>query len=462
MNADEMEARPEKVLPLEPGEKFPDEAPPARAGGGRASGLSLLSLLLAGIALVIAAWMWWQGEQSRSQQLSAWQAQQQHYQDELKRLEDMLAAAQDSSSRQSSELSSGLQQRVQALEAMRNEGEDFRSETSAWSRSAQAALEDSQARLNSMDEKLRNLAARSAESDTELELEEIEYLLRMAQERLELFGDTRNADRALQLADQQVQAFDNPMFIGLRREIAAARQALTAADVPDMVIIGSEIDGLQDRLALLPFRSGLQQTEPDASVDGTPAEQHWWERLKATLSGLVTVRRVDDAELAMPVLADQLALRQRAWLQVEQARLAALGREQAIYQESLAQAEATVQRWFAADDPQVKLVISGLQSLQQRNVDPPMPDISAPWVTLRSIREGGLTTVPQAVEPAAGPVSSPATNTVDEVEEPALVTPDNSTEELPGEAAPGDHAADEADEDGANQPAPGPELEDAR
>lgn len=364
--------------------------------------------------MALAGWMWWQGDQASRQQQLAWQAQQQQYQDELKRLESSLAAAQDSSSRQSSELSSGLQQRLQALEQRRDTAEDFRSETTAWTRSAQAALEESQARLNSLDDKLRTLSARSAESDTELELEEIDYLLRMAQERLELFGDTRTADRALQLADQQVLAFDNPMFIALRREIAAARRALAAADVPDMVTLGAELDGVQDSLSQLPFHSGTEQAGTTTEAAGETADLPWWERLKNTLSGLVTVRRVADAELAMPVLADQLALRQRAWLQIEQARLAALSREQSIYRDSLAQAEATIQRWFTADDPRVKLAISSLQSLQQRNVDPPMPDISAPWNTLRSLRNAGLSPAPvqapageSAGEPAIEPGNEP-------------------------------------------------------
>jgi uroporphyrin-3 C-methyltransferase len=437
VNADELEAR-------------PADKPPVPPQGRNSAGLNWLALLLAAAALVLAGWMWWQGEQDRSQQQTAWQAQQQLYQDELARLEASLAAAQDSSTRQSSELSSDLQHRLQALEETQNAGEDFRSETSAFSRSAQAALEDSQARLNSLEENLRNLSARSGQSDTQLELEEIDYLLRMAQERLELFGDTRNADRALQLADQQIEAFDNPMFIALRREIAAARQALAAADVPDMIKLGAELDGLQDSLEQLPFRTGVVETASSEPVDAAATtEQPWWERLKATLSSLVTVRRVDDAELAMPVLADQLALRQRAWLQIEQARLAALSREQTLYQDSLAQAEATITRWFAGNDPQVKLAISGLQALQQRNVDPPMPDISAPWTTLRSLREAGLSPAPQAAEPAAEAGPEAAT----ESSETTVVPAAESMEE----SAPDDQA--DADSDAVTdtdaEPAPG-------
>lgn len=480
MNADELEARPAEFpaagtaaqgvddqasrSSAKPVPGAPAEKPPLHSNGRNSSGLIWLALLLAAAALVLAGWMWWQGEQERRQQQTAWQAQQQLYQDELKRLEASLAAAQDSSSRQSTELSSDLQQRLQALEATQSAGEDFRSETSAFSRSAQAALEDSQARLNSLDEKLRNLSARSAQSDTQLELEEIDYLLRMAQERLELFGDTRTADRALQLADQQVQAFDNPMFIALRREIAAARQALAAADVPDMITLGAELDSLQDSLEQLPFRTGVTEAASTESVDtGAAVEQPWWERLKATLSSLVTVRRVDDAELAMPVLADQLALRQRAWLQIEQARLAALSREQAIYQDSLAQAEATISRWFAADDPQVKQAIAGLQTLQQRNVDPPMPDISAPWTTLRSLREAGLSPTARAAGQSAGqdsgqtarPPATPAAEaatensddaSVPEAELPEVPAPgdetDAGTESAPGQADTGPGQAD--------------------
>lgn|GEM_PF-866166 len=429
VNTDEIEQKPAGSVAADQSDhRITDEAiekvladpSPAKRSG---AGLSALALLLATLALAISAagWMWWQSEQAQQQQTALWQTQQEYYQDELKRLESSVAALKDSSSQQSSALTVDLQQRLQTLESRQSADEDFRSETLAWSRAAQAALEDSQSRLSAMDDKLRNLSARSAQSTTELELEEIDYLLRMAQERLELFGDTRSADRALQLADQQVVAFANPMFIALRREIAAARQALAAADVPDMIALGAEFDKLQDGLPNLAFGSSKAESSPvDESV---AAELPWWQRLKNALSGLVTVRRLNDAEWAMPVLADQLALRQRAWLQVEQARLAALSREQDLYQEALAQTQTTIGRWFAADDPEVKLSLSSLQSLQQRNVDPPMPNISGPWNTLRSIRAAGLPVAPQAAPQAAAKEDS----------EPATEVP--ATESAPMESA---------------------------
>jgi uroporphyrin-3 C-methyltransferase len=429
VNADEPEQK--SAASLDP---FPPATPPqAGAVGprpGSSNGLMWTALLLAGLALLVAGWIGWQGRGAANQQAALMRAQQQQYQDELqnelKRLEAELAAVRSAASQQSSTLDSDLQQRLQALEADTTASADFRSESAAWTRSAQAALEDSEARLNQVDERLRTLSARSAEADAELELEEIDYLLRMAQERLQLFGDVRNADRALQLADQQVVAFDNPMFIALRREIAAARQALAATDPVDLVTLGAELDRIQDGLAGLPFRSATGQADPlAATTNATGADLPWWEKLKNVLSGLVTVRRVADDEMALPALADQQALRQRAWLQAEQARLAALSREQPLYLASLQQAEATIQRWFDAEDEQVKQSLASLGNLQQRNVDPPMPDISGPWTTLRSLREAGLS--PAAVVPAApvpgaggGAESAPAAQAGEEPQTPAM------------------------------------------
>jgi uroporphyrin-3 C-methyltransferase len=402
------------------------------------------ALLLAAIAVLVASWMWWQGRQAQQAlqaQTGQWQTQLQQQQDELKKLEAALAAVKSSASQQSTAVSDDLQQRLQMLEAAAESAgqasNDFRAESSAWNRSAQAALEDTQARLNAVDERLRGVAARSADADAELELEEIDYLLRMAQERLQLFGDSRNADRALQLADQQVLAFDNPMFIALRREIAAARQALAATDQVDMVALGAELDSLQDSLANLPFRiSGAESVPSSSATNVTGAESPWWDKLKKTLSGLVTVRRVDEAELAMPALADQQALRQRAWLQMEQARLAALSREQTLYQDSLSGAQATISRWFASEDPQVQQTLSSLKALQLRHVDPPMPDISGPWTTLQSLRNAGLS--PTASPPDTAPVTSPAsappeTAVESPPEEQPVLPPESQSEVLPEE-----------------------------
>jgi len=414
MRADELDPKPAEPAHATAGRESARSVGEVREGAAikrPGAGLALLALLLAALALLAAAWMWWQAGAVRKQQAMQLQTQEQQYQVGLQRLEQALASAQDSASRQAGSQSAAqvgdFQRRLQILEATQSANDDFRSETMTWTRSAQAALEDTQARLNALDERLRNLAARSAQSDSELELEEIDYLLRMAQERLQLFGDTRNADRALQLADHQFVAFDNPMFIALRREIAAARQALAATDVPDIVTLAAELDKVQDSLAALPFK--ISEYETAARSQSNDTDISWWQRLKNSLSGLITVRRVADDELGLPALADQQALRQRAWVQIEQARLAALNREQEIYQDALLQAEATLTHWFAADHSEVRLALSGLKALQQRNVNPPMPDISGPWNTLRSIRGAGLSpTLAPPPAPTSAPASVPA------------------------------------------------------
>ncbi len=443
VNADELDPKPAEPVSATVGmesarsrDEVREVAAPRRSGAG-------LSVLLAAVALAAAAWMWWQQQQQATQL----QVQQQQYQAELQRLEQALASVKESTSQQSSsqitaqisDLGGDLQQRLRALEATQTANENFRSESSAWTRSAQSALEETQSRLNGVDERLRTLTARSAQSDSELELEEIDYLLRMAQERLQLFGDTRNADRALQLADHQVVAFDNPMFITLRREIAAARQALAATDVPDMAALSAELDKVQDSLVSLPYKTS--EYEPAVQSGSESAELSWWQRLKNSLSGLITVRRVADDGLALPALADQQALRQRAWLQIEQARLAALSREQEIYHNALMQAEATITRWFAADDAQVRLSLSGLQALQQRNVNPPMPDISAPWNTLRSIRDAGLS---PTVAPTENPIEAPTPA-------PAVATPPETFSRSRSQVPAGDEAANGTDGEAAEE-----------
>lgn len=460
MNADELDPKPAEPVSATAGirssmsrDELRELAAPKKRSG---AGVSVLALLLAAIALAAAVWMWWQAGAAQRRQATQLEVQQQQHQAELQRLEQALASLQDSASRQSDSLGGDMQQRLQALEATQVDNETFRSETSAWTRSAQAAMEDTQARLNAVDERLRTLTARSAQSDSELELEEIDYLLRMAQERLQLFGDTRNADRALQLADHQVVAFDNPMFIALRREIAAARQALAATDMPDMVTLAAELDQVQDSIATLPFKTSEYESAEQAA--GGSTELSWWQRLKNSLSGLITVRRVADDGLALPALADQQALRQRAWLQIEQARLAALSREQEIYLNALKQSEATLTRWFAADHAEVRLSISGLQALQQRNVNPPMPDISGPWNTLRSIRDAGLSptmastaapSVAAKVAPAAtAEIISPSRSETGALDDPAKEAPEESVETANAEPEKekGDDAAADSDQ----------------
>jgi len=228
----------------------------------------------------------------------------------------------------------------------------------------------------------------------------VDYLLRLAQERLALFADVKSADRALEIAGRHIEAFDNPMYLGVEREITAARQKLSLLQLLDFEQLEQKLDVLQSSLVSLTFKGEGGISEPRQET-----ESGLWARVRNAFSGLVTVHRSTSEEEQLPVLADQELIRQRAWLQLEVARWAAARRDQDAYAASLERFSDALQRWF---EPPGGGVMDTLEELHQLNVDPSMPDISPPWTALRAL-QGISVSRPSGTEPATQAESLPDT-----------------------------------------------------
>lgn len=390
----------ESILPSVNYSNF-ETAKPGRA-------LVALALVLALASLGGSSWIWWQSQHAVDGAAEHVSAELQRRGDDLTRLESRLgileAQVSNLAAADSSERLGKVEQGVASLQSSVGNWQSWQAETAASTRSMQAAIEGDQARLAGAEARLAVLSARDMSSSAQLDLAEVAYVVRLAQERLQLFGDTRTAAQALKIADQQIAASDNPSYIALQREIAEALQKLSLVKEPDYPALYRSIDTLQSDLFSLPFKGQGSPAEATTVVEDTG----WWARIRQAFSGLVTVRRSTGDENATPVLADQELIRQQAWLELEVARLAAMRRDRASWSAALNRLSALLERWFEPSGFGLQGVQTLLDTLQAADVDPPMPDISAPWVTLQAIRNSGApvpsrqeTTLPPATEPDA-------------------------------------------------------------
>ncbi len=320
--AAETRAKPEPKPKPEPG--IEPEPKPRRGG----SALAFLALLIALAAAAGTAWMWWQdqasGDSTSAQLLS-----------EVSRLESndshLSAQLQDLSKAIDSLSAAGYADTVDELKARSSEEraqleamQQALQQQLALTRSQQEATDAMHGRLLAAEAALAAASGRELDARGELDLAEVDYLLRLANERLQLFSDPVAAERALVLADAHLAALDNPSYLGVRRAIAAARSDLAAVDLPDDLVIAGQLDAMQKAIPTLRFP---EATVPTAGT-AQEAEEGWWEKLKATFASLVTVRRSTDEENRRISLQDQDYVRQRLWLQLEVAHLALMRHDQ--------------------------------------------------------------------------------------------------------------------------------------
>lgn len=365
---------------------------PARSDGGTSSGIGWLALLLALAALAYNGYEWWQSRgdarQGNTQQLainSLRQAQS--------GLDQSLQAIQERLNRAEQQDRSGavaaLRSDVTALQARLAElGLNAAGDT-ALLEAVQIAVSDLAHRIGDAETSIAALAVRSDTPEKRMDLAEVDYLLRLAGERLALFSDLDSADKALELADAQLEALDDPLYLPVRRRISESRGVLQQLPRPDVVQISAQIAGLQSSLGLLPFpgETPVAVNVPDQAEPGL------WQKVKNALKPLVTVRRRVDENQELS-LDDKDLLRQGLWLQLESARLAIMRNDPLAWKLSLSRADASLSDRFDTNSRQVQETLNEIRELSAVPMAGALPDVSGAWRQLRLLREGAAAQAP--------------------------------------------------------------------
>lgn len=378
------------------------EKKPRRAG----SALALPAFIFAFAALAGTAWMWWQGEMAGEQSEDRVFTEIAHLKSADSKLSLELTQVQGEMEslvgNNNSAQISALHERLETDRVKTDSLDQTIRDQLALSRTLQSATESMHGRLLAIEAALAGMSSQELDAGGELDLAEVDYLLRLANERLKLFSDPLAADQALEIADRHLAAMDNPMYLGVRQEIATARGELAAVNMPDYVGITSQLEAIQEITARLAFRGSAPVSQEFESGE----ETGWWEKVKSVFGNLVTIRRSTVQENERISLEDKDYIRQRLWLQLEIAHLSLMRREQAAFRKSLEQVRETLSIWFDSADGAYRSANRGIDELLVLEIELDVPDISAPWATIRLVREGRPRPLPAhsaaaPIEPAA-------------------------------------------------------------
>ncbi len=288
-------------------------------------------------------------------------------------LEQALADAQQERARMKTRLDAFEQAHAEALEAHAN------------------ALTQKQQRLHAaLIERLNEVANQAPPTEREWRLAEVEYLLRVANHRLLMEQDLATALDLLGSADALLASLNDPGLHLVRAALADERLALKGLVVADVQGLYLRLDSIKRGLSAL--ARAMPEFGPPPVVE-TPADAGPPERLEdrvlEQLRGLVRFRRIEPD--AMPVIAPEEAayLDLNLRLMLEQAQLAALKRDQVVYQASLGNAHEWAARYLNAEDPQVLATLNTLLSLREIPLDSSLPDISGSLDALLEVRRKG-------------------------------------------------------------------------
>lgn len=238
-------------------------------------------------------------------------------------------------------------------------------------------------------DKIEELQAREALSSADLErswaLQEIEYLLTMANQRAQLVHDVDGALQALQMADERIKALSDYRLHPLRALIAEEVMALEALADVDVAGIALKLQTAANTVSTLRVKKGPEvnaaddgaaTTEPAADAGWKQAAGEIWQQLRS----MVVIRHDQSGESAVLVPEQRYFLYQNLRLQLESARLALLNADEASYQHAIKTAVAWLRQYFTGD--QRDALLSTLENLQSQQIKVAIPDIagSLNWV----------------------------------------------------------------------------------
>jgi uroporphyrin-III C-methyltransferase len=240
-------------------------------------------------------------------------------------------------------------------------------------------------RSRHVEDAIANLAEQRLTGRDALALNEAEFLLQLAEERLELFHDAQAALAAYRLADSALAAAEDPVFAGVRQTIGAEMQALQAAKPLETNATLAALERVRASLGNLPAKAA-HPTAPQAPPS----------RFEALLQQFVHISSDHDAA---PESRDLELARSLAAIDLRAAQAALLARDPAAYSAALARTRASLDAGFDTNAPAVKDDLAELDRLASAPLAPTLPELGSALRDLRNLRATRALAQPRA--PAA-------------------------------------------------------------
>ncbi|MFT4763444.1 MAG: uroporphyrin-3 C-methyltransferase [Oleispira sp.] len=229
-------------------------------------------------------------------------------------------------------------------------------------------------------------------------LAEAEYLLRLANQRLSLEKDWQGAEAILVAADNVLAEADNPLISSVRQLLAKELQALRAVPTVDLTGAVARLQAVQDQINQLEWvpRTLPQVTAVIETVAPEAAQTALDKFLTKAWAGIGTIVRIreNDKALPAPLTPDQrYYLQQNMNLMLEQAQVALVRQQEALYKQSIARTLAWLEEFSMVKDVKTTAVKETLVELSSWNVAPEFPEISGSLLKLRQLLDQQRRTV---------------------------------------------------------------------
>jgi uroporphyrin-3 C-methyltransferase len=277
------------------------------------------------------------------------------------------------------QINSQQQQQAERFTSLEDELATVQSDYSRQQRELSKLIEQLQAQSDKLEEFISRETLTSDELKRTWALQEIQYLLNVANQRALLAHDVDGAIRALNMADKQIQALSDYRLHPLRALIAEEVMDLEALADIDTAGIAIKLQTAANHVQTLRVKKGpeVELDESESLSSAAQVDAGWKQALEdiwQQMRSLVVIRHDQTGEAAVLVPEQRYFLYQNLRLQLESARLALLNADNDNYQHSLQTAIDWLQQYFTGD--QRDAMLNTLKQLQDSQINISIPDIS--------------------------------------------------------------------------------------
>lgn len=251
-------------------------------------------------------------------------------------------------------------------------------------------------------EQVTNLQARlqhhlAPKTDHDWQIEEVAFLLRLANQELHLTGVKAPSLAALKEADLLLGKLGSVSYLPVRQQLAKDIASLEALAEPDLITISQGINALTVELSAqlsqaLPQPAQKLEEFANSTEQATAPENSIWQEYKQkainTLNEAVVVHQVDQPLASALDSESRQSLHQLILLRLENLRLMAIQRQDKSYHQQIALIRDTLQAYYPKE--QATALLEHLNNLDQLNLQPQLPDISASLKQLEKARSTDL------------------------------------------------------------------------
>jgi uroporphyrin-3 C-methyltransferase len=293
------------------------------------------------------------------------------------------------------ELARGADQRKRELDSLRSRVAD----ADGVNKSVREELLGLGERSRHLEDAVANLAEQRQSGRDALAMNEAEFLLQIAQERLALFHDAAAAATAYKLADSALAAAEDPVFASVRQTIGAELQALDASKPLETQATLAALERVRAQLPAL-------ATEHAANADA--AQPSRWQGFLAQF-----VHISHDTDLDATASRNVELTRALTAIDLRAAQAALLARDEAGYKAAVARARGGLAAGFDAQAAPTRAALAELDRLATQPLAPALPELGSALKELRNLRATRVLSQPAVkhAAPEAPAVAAPQSET---------------------------------------------------